>query len=213
MLKGIILTTPADSGTENSLRPKGFVPSVYSKSCFQTAGPRCKARGRYSAPVVADLSPSKIGRKPFQGNNLFRYIGCVQAGSCQAREITTTRALNSLSSREGEVISHPNFEQRHREQHAAPADKESSVEKSFCVVNFYHLAEVDKPQLVVAEHRHWLQQRDILGRIYISHQGINAQLSGPRADAHAYAEWISSQSAFKVCNLHIADPSVETLTV
>ena len=51
---------------------------------------------------------------------------------------------------------------------------------------------------VVKRHRQWLHGRDILGRIYISSQGINAQLSGPAADAEAYADWVEQQPPFQV---------------
>lgn len=38
---------------------------------------------------------------------------------------------------------------------------------------------------------------DIRGRIYISKQGINAQFSGLRAHAEAYAAWVATQPAFR----------------
>lgn len=68
----------------------------------------------------------------------------------------------------------------------------------FCVVNFYHLTDVDQPQELVSRHRRWLQDQDIKGRIYITAQGINAQLSGPQTSAHAYAKWVSEQPGFEV---------------
>ena len=78
---------------------------------------------------------------------------------------------------------------------------ESSLisEEGFCVVNFYHLTDLAQPHAVLARHRRWLHDRDIQGRIYISFQGINAQLSGPERDAHAYASWVSEQEGFQVC--------------
>ena len=80
-------------------------------------------------------------------------------------------------------------------------DRGSASQVGFCVVNFYHLTELGQPHAAIASHRRWLQDKDIKGRIYISSQGINAQLSGPEADAHAYATWVSEQEGFQVCLL------------
>ena len=79
------------------------------------------------------------------------------------------------------------------------SDFASASQEGFCVVNFYHLTALDQPHAVEARHRRWLQDRDVQGRIYISSQGINAQLSGPETDAHAYARWVSEQEEFQVC--------------
>ena len=78
--------------------------------------------------------------------------------------------------------------------------KSNSDYEAFCVVNFYHLTDVERPLDLLRSHRRWLDSTSIQGRIYISHQGINAQLSGPESSAHAYAEWVSSQPGFQVCN-------------
>ncbi|KAK9842922.1 hypothetical protein WJX74_004463 [Apatococcus lobatus] len=68
---------------------------------------------------------------------------------------------------------------------------------SFRVVNFYHLVDVDDPEQVVREHQQQLQGKDVCGRIYISAQGINAQLSGPAKDAETYAAWVEMQTLFQ----------------
>ena len=47
------------------------------------------------------------------------------------------------------------------------------------------------------EHLEWLVGKDIMGRIYISSQGINAQFSGLRGDAVAYAQWGAQQPHFQ----------------
>ncbi|KAK9837225.1 hypothetical protein WJX84_006302 [Apatococcus fuscideae] len=65
------------------------------------------------------------------------------------------------------------------------------------VVNFYHLVDVDDPEQVVREHQQQLQGKDVCGRIYISAQGINAQLSGPAKDAETYAAWVEMQTLFQ----------------
>ena len=47
------------------------------------------------------------------------------------------------------------------------------------------------------EHITWMLGKDIMGRIYISTQGINAQYSGLREDAVAYAQWVAQQQHFQ----------------
>ena len=49
----------------------------------------------------------------------------------------------------------------------------------YVAVAFYGLAEVKDPLALVAEHRKYVLAHDIRCRIYISEQGINAQVSGP----------------------------------
>lgn len=57
-------------------------------------------------------------------------------------------------------------------------------------------------------HREFCEGRDLLGRIYISKQGINAQFSGEEHDALAYTEWVASLPEFS--GLHyITDPVEE----
>uniref|UniRef100_A0A0D9W1P5 Rhodanese domain-containing protein n=1 Tax=Leersia perrieri TaxID=77586 RepID=A0A0D9W1P5_9ORYZ len=48
----------------------------------------------------------------------------------------------------------------------------------FLVVTFYKFVPLHDPRAEVATHLHFLQGRDIHGRIYINEQGINAQLEG-----------------------------------
>lgn len=51
-------------------------------------------------------------------------------------------------------------------------------------------------QAEVVEHKRFAQGLDLKGRIYISWQGINAQFSGTKEDAHAYTEWVTSRPGF-----------------
>ncbi|KAK9807219.1 hypothetical protein WJX73_010323 [Symbiochloris irregularis] len=68
---------------------------------------------------------------------------------------------------------------------------------AFRTVAFYHLTALEDPEQVLRQHRQRLDSLDIRGRIYLSHQGINAQFSGPAADTQAYIEWVSGQSLFQ----------------
>ena len=51
---------------------------------------------------------------------------------------------------------------------------------------------------VIAEHKLWVQDKGLAGRIYLSTQGINAQYSGLTAHAEGYAMWLQQQEQFKV---------------
>jgi predicted sulfurtransferase len=66
----------------------------------------------------------------------------------------------------------------------------------FCVMNFYHLVDVASEEIELAAHKVYLEGKDIKGRIFISNQGINAQLSGPKAVTTKYAEWIKTRPNF-----------------
>ncbi|KAF8708859.1 hypothetical protein HU200_030251 [Digitaria exilis] len=66
----------------------------------------------------------------------------------------------------------------------------------FVVVTFYKFVPFEDPHAEVASHLRFLQGRDIHGRIYLNEQGINAQYSGPRKDAVAYADWVKMDHRF-----------------
>jgi hypothetical protein len=48
--------------------------------------------------------------------------------------------------------------------------------QEFVVVTFYKFVSIDDPRAEVSRHLHFLQGRDIHGRIYMNEQGINAQV-------------------------------------
>ncbi|GAB2268746.1 Rhodanese-like domain-containing protein 8, chloroplastic [Dionaea muscipula] len=71
-------------------------------------------------------------------------------------------------------------------------------DKDFVVVNFYRFVFIKDPQFEVSKHLSFLQDQglDIHGRIYLNEQGINAQYSGPSADAIAYLDWLREDQRF-----------------
>ena len=99
-------------------------------------------------------------------------------------------------------------------------DSESSTQPPYRVVNFYHLVDIKNPYQVrcissclkciasctqrnlsvqvIAEHKLWVEDKGLAGRIYLSSQGINAQYSGVTAHAEGYAMWLQEQEQFKV---------------
>ncbi|RCV39834.1 hypothetical protein SETIT_9G001700v2 [Setaria italica] len=77
-----------------------------------------------------------------------------------------------------------------------PDEEEEDDDARFVVVTFYKFVPLEDPRAEVASHLHFLQGRDIHGRIYLNEQGINAQYSGPRKDAVAYADWVKKDHRF-----------------
>ncbi|GJN40392.1 hypothetical protein PR202_gb29599 [Eleusine coracana subsp. coracana] len=78
----------------------------------------------------------------------------------------------------------------------ALAEPEWKEEDQFVVVTFYKFVPLEDPRAEVARHLHFLQGHDIHGRIYLNEQGINAQYSGSRKDAMAYADWLRKDPRF-----------------
>eukprot|EP00213_Chloropicon_mariensis_P007304 CAMPEP_0197474052 /NCGR_PEP_ID=MMETSP1309-20131121/5485_1 /TAXON_ID=464262 /ORGANISM="Genus nov. species nov., Strain RCC998" /LENGTH=427 /DNA_ID=CAMNT_0043013495 /DNA_START=306 /DNA_END=1589 /DNA_ORIENTATION=- len=73
-------------------------------------------------------------------------------------------------------------------------------DEPYCVMNFYHLVDVDDEETELEFHKRYLEGKDIKGRIFISNKGINAQLSGPETVAVKYAEWIKTRPNFSKLN-------------
>ena len=76
---------------------------------------------------------------------------------------------------------------------ASNADTSAAAaeDQDFVVINFYHLVDIERPHEVIKEHKEFLENLDVRGRIYFSEQGVNAQFGGPRKDAVAYADWVT----------------------
>ncbi|KAJ9508204.1 hypothetical protein QJQ45_021529, partial [Haematococcus lacustris] len=76
----------------------------------------------------------------------------------------------------------------------ATADAGSPAE-SYCVINLYHLVDVPNPEEVALQHKAYVKEHglDVRGRIYYSHQGVNAQYGGPRDHALCCLAWLQAQ--------------------
>lgn len=66
----------------------------------------------------------------------------------------------------------------------------------YLVLAFYTLTAIDDPHLEVARHKEFFSARDLKGRLYISEQGINGQMSGSPAHAQEYMDWLHADSRF-----------------
>ena len=66
----------------------------------------------------------------------------------------------------------------------------------YVVLAYYHLTEIANPELEVRKHKNFFKEQDVKGRIYISSEGINAQMSASIDSAKAYKEWLTSDDRF-----------------
>lgn len=65
------------------------------------------------------------------------------------------------------------------------------------VILYYHFAKVANPQELVDKTRAFCQEKQLLGRILISEQGINGTLGGSDLAIDAYKKWFSEQPGFE----------------
>lgn len=64
------------------------------------------------------------------------------------------------------------------------------------VLAYYKLVPIEDPLLLMRAHKEFFQGRETTGRIYISHEGVNGQMSGLPADTAEYMEWLRGDSRF-----------------
>lgn len=70
-------------------------------------------------------------------------------------------------------------------------------EKEYYVLAFYLFAPIEDPHGEIRKHKKFFKDRDVTSRIYISEDGINAQMSAARDDAEAYIAWMREDERFK----------------
>ena len=62
---------------------------------------------------------------------------------------------------------------------------------------YYFFTTLEDPHLEVSRHLEYIKNKDIRCRIYISHEGINGQMSASVADSQGYQEWLLSDPRFQ----------------
>lgn len=72
-----------------------------------------------------------------------------------------------------------------------------SNEKEYFVIAFYLFTSIADPHAEIAKHRAFFEERDVKSRIYISYEGINAQMSALKEHALEYIEWMRQDERFK----------------
>lgn len=66
----------------------------------------------------------------------------------------------------------------------------------YYVLAYYHFTKIDNPQQLITDHKTFFDGRNATGRIYISEEGINGQMSAIEEDALAYMAWMKTLPQF-----------------
>ncbi|NGX62396.1 MAG: hypothetical protein K940chlam9_01893, partial [Chlamydiae bacterium] len=75
------------------------------------------------------------------------------------------------------------------------------------VLAYYIFTEITDPHKEVKNHKQFFKDRDVSGRIYISEEGINGQMSGSLEEAKSYMEWLRSDLRFARVKFKIDESS------
>jgi UPF0176 protein len=77
------------------------------------------------------------------------------------------------------------------------------MEKKYFVLAYYCFTPIKEPSQEVKNHYEFFEKKDVQGRIYLSEQGINGQLSAARQDAEDYMQWLKSDVRFSKIDFKI----------
>jgi len=70
------------------------------------------------------------------------------------------------------------------------------MKKDIYVLAYYFFTPIEDPDVEVARHKEFFDTRDVKARIYISHEGINGQMSASQEAAEEYMTWLKSDPRF-----------------
>jgi UPF0176 protein len=73
----------------------------------------------------------------------------------------------------------------------------------YLVLSYYNIFPLSDLQRELLRHKEFFEGRDVKGRIYITPQGINAQMSGAQEEVEAYMEWLRADSRFDNVNFNL----------
>lgn len=76
-------------------------------------------------------------------------------------------------------------------------------QKEYYVLAFYLFTRIEDPAMEVKKHHEFFNERDIRSRIYISRDGINAQMSAERSHAEEYIAWLKGDDRFRSVDIKI----------
>lgn len=65
------------------------------------------------------------------------------------------------------------------------------------VLLYYHYTFIENPSGFKDDHLALCKSMNLLGRIYVTHEGINGTVSGLKKDTDAYMEWMQNNPLFK----------------
>ncbi len=69
--------------------------------------------------------------------------------------------------------------------------------QQYWVLAFYHFMEIESPELEVKKLKKYFKNKDVRGRIYLSKEGINAQMSIFSSEGKNFIEWIKKDPLYQ----------------
>lgn len=82
--------------------------------------------------------------------------------------------------------------------------------KTYYALAYYKFVSIPNPHLEVKSHKEFFEGREVSGRIYLSEEGVNGQMSGEENEAQAYMEWLTQNPLFKGISFKI-QPTKENI--
>lgn len=67
----------------------------------------------------------------------------------------------------------------------------------YWAIAYYHFTHLEDPEKEMSSHKKFFENRDIKGRIYLSQQGINGQISASPDAGKEYIAWMRSKPEFQ----------------
>ena len=74
--------------------------------------------------------------------------------------------------------------------------QEKIDQASHWVLAYYSVKSIQDPHAEITRHKDFFENLEVAGRIYISEQGINGQMSGTREAAQKYMDWMHSREEY-----------------
>ncbi len=81
------------------------------------------------------------------------------------------------------------------------------VKTNYLVLSYYYFTPIDQPEVELNSHKNFVKNRDVSGRIYISSEGINGQMSGSSKDCREYMDWMNQHPLFASMDFRITKHS------
>ncbi|CAJ1407660.1 unnamed protein product [Effrenium voratum] len=105
-----------------------------------------------------------------------------------------------------------------RVEYSSPELQERERTWEYRVLAFYVVRPVKRPEAEAKEHKRWCRSHGLVGRVWVSHTGINVQVSGKAADCEKYADFVAARFGAKgapmVCKLDpVREPAFPHLRV
>lgn len=73
----------------------------------------------------------------------------------------------------------------------------------YLVLAFYLIKSLDAPYQVIQAFKEFMQNHDMMGRIYVNEEGINAQVSLAASDALAFFDWYLGDTRFEDTDIKV----------